>query len=120
VAGLGLLLAVRRHLGAGALSGVWRALLVLLAATGVGAAVGWLVPAWLGSGKLSFGWSELSPANEMPFDAVEFAAELGLGLVVGLLAGCVTLVIAVLLDRDLRAAAGPRLRGLWRKFSRKA
>jgi putative peptidoglycan lipid II flippase len=120
VAGLGLLLAVRRHLGPDALSGVWRALLVLLAATGMGAAVGWLVPAWLGSQKLSFGWSELSPASEVRFDAVEFAAELGLGLAVGLLAGCVTLVIAVLLDRDLRAAAGPRLRGLRRKFSRKA
>lgn len=120
VAGLGLLLAVRRHLGPDALNGVWRALLVLLVAVCVGAAAGWLVPAWLGSQNFPFRWSVFEPRSEVPFDAGAFAVELGLGLAVGLLAACVTLVVAVLLDRDLRAAVGPRLAGLRRKFSRKA
>jgi putative peptidoglycan lipid II flippase len=119
VAGLGLLLAVRRHLGPDALRGVWRALLVLVAATGVGAAAGWLVPAWLGSRRL-FGWFVSGSRHEVEFDGGRFAVELGLGLVVGLLAAFVTLVIAALLDRELRAAVGPRLGGLRRKFSRKA
>jgi putative peptidoglycan lipid II flippase len=119
VAGLGLLLAVRRHLGPDALSGVWRALLVLVAAAGVGAAAGWLVPAWLGSQKL-FGWFVSGSRHEVEFDGGQFAVELGLGLAVGLLAACVTLVVAALLDRDLRAAVGPRLGGLRGKFSRKS
>lgn len=119
VAGLGLLLAVRRHLGPDALSGVWRALLALVAATGVGAAAGWLVPAWLGSRK-PFGWFVSGSRHEVEFDGGQFAVELGLGLAVGLLAACVTLVVAALLDRDLRAAVGPRLGGLRRKFSRKS
>lgn len=119
VAGLGLLLAVRRHLGPDALSGVWRALLVLVAAAGVGAVAGWLVPAWLGSQKL-FGWFVSGSRHEVEFDGGQFAVELGLGLVVGLLAACVTLVVAALLDRDLRAAVGPRLGGLRGKFSRKS
>jgi putative peptidoglycan lipid II flippase len=119
VAGLGLLLAVRRHLGPDALRGVWRALLVLVAAAGVGAAAGWLVPAWLGSQGL-FGWFVSGSRHEVEFDGGRFAIELGLGLAVGLLAAFVTLVIAALLDRDLRAAVGPRLGGLRRKFSRKA
>jgi putative peptidoglycan lipid II flippase len=119
VAGLGLLLAVRRHLGPDALSGVWRALLVLVAAAGVGAAAGWLVPAWLGSQKL-FGWFVSGSRHEVEFDGGQFAVELGLGLVVGLLAAFVTLVIAALLDRDLRAAVGPRLGALRGKFSRKS
>lgn len=119
VAGLGLLLAVRRHLGPDALSGVWRALLALVAAAGVGAAAGWLVPAWLGSQKL-FGWFVSGSRHEVEFDGGQFAVELGLGLAVGLLAACVTLVVAALLDRDLRAAVGPRLGGLRGKFSRKS
>jgi putative peptidoglycan lipid II flippase len=120
VAGLGLLLAVRRHLGSDALSGVWRALLVLVVAAGAGAVVGWLVPASMSQQKFPFSWSELSPRTEVAFDGSEFAVELGLGLAVGLLAACVTLVVAVLLDRDLRGAVGPQLGGLRRKFSRKA
>ncbi|MDR7381292.1 murein biosynthesis integral membrane protein MurJ [Promicromonospora iranensis] len=120
VAGLGLLLAVRRHLGPDALSGVWRALLVLVVAAGAGAAVGWLVPASLSRQKFPFRWSEFSHRSEVPFDGGAFAAQLGLGLAVGLLAAFVTLVIAVLLDRDLRSAVGPRLGGLRRKISRKA
>lgn len=120
VAGLGLLLAVRRHLGPDALSGVWRGLLVLVVATGAGAAVGWSVPAWLSPQGTPFGGFATAPHPEVPPDAIEFAAELGLGLAVGLLAACVTLVIAVLLDRELRAAVGPRLGGLRGKFSRKS
>ncbi|MGI5190847.1 murein biosynthesis integral membrane protein MurJ [Promicromonospora sp. CA-289599] len=119
VAGLGLLLAVRRHLGPDALNGVWRALLVLVAAAGVGAAAGWLVPAWLGSQKL-FGWFVSGSRHEVEFGGGQFAVELGLGLAVGLLAAFVTLVLAALLDRDLRAAVGPRLGALRRKFSRKS
>ncbi|MFD2795944.1 murein biosynthesis integral membrane protein MurJ [Promicromonospora vindobonensis] len=120
VAGLGLLLAVRRHLGADALRGVWRALGVLVVAAGAGTAVGWLVPAWLAPERLSFGWFASAPLKEVPFDGREFAVELGLGLAVGLLAAVVTLVIAALLDPGLRAAVGPRLGALRRKFSRKS
>jgi putative peptidoglycan lipid II flippase len=120
VAGLGLLLAVRRHVGPDALRGVWRALLVLVVAMGAGTAVGWSVPAWLSPQGHSFGGFATAPHREVPLDASQFAVELGLGLAVGLLAAGVTLVIAVLLDRELRAAVGPRLGGLRRKFSRKS
>lgn len=120
VAGLGLLLAVRRHLGSDALSGVWRALGVLVVAVSAGTAVGWLVPRWLAPGQFSFGWSPSAPHPEVPTGGGAFAVELGLGLAVGLLAAAVTLVIAALLDPGLRAAVGPRLGALRRKFSRKA
>lgn len=120
VAGLGLLLAVRRHLGPDALRGVWRALLVLVVATGAGAAVGWAVPAWLSPQGMPFGAFATAPHPEVPPDAGGFAVELGLGLAVGLLAACVTLLLAALLDRDLRAAVGPRLGALRGKFSRKS
>jgi putative peptidoglycan lipid II flippase len=120
VAGLGLLLAVRRHLGRDALGGVWRALAVLVVAAGAGAAVGWSVPVWLAPQSRSFGWFAYAPGPEVPFDGVSFATDLGLGLAVGLLAALVTLVFAVLLDGDLRAAVGPRIGKLWRKFSRRA
>jgi putative peptidoglycan lipid II flippase len=120
VAGVGLLLAVRRHLGPDALSGVWRALGALLVAASVGAAAGWFVPVWLAPGSRSFFWSAHLRPDEVPFDGVDFATALGLGLAVGLLAAFVTLLLAVLLDRGLRTAVGPRLRGLGRKFSGRA
>ncbi|MEV0894789.1 lipid II flippase MurJ [Promicromonospora sp. NPDC050262] len=120
VAGLGLLLAVRRHLGPPALDRVWRALLVVLVAAAVGAAAGLWLPWQLGLTATSY-FSFSDPAlNEVPFDGGEFAAELGLGLAFGLLAALVALAVAVLLDRDLRAAVGPLFRKLGRKFSRKA
>lgn len=119
VAGVGLLLAVRRHLGRDALRGVWRALGVLAMAASVGAAVGWFVPLWLAPGSRSFFWLSRGRPNEVPFDGVEFVTALALGGAVGLLAALVTLLIAVLLDRDLRHAVGPRLGALWRKFSRR-
>lgn len=119
VAGVGLLLAVRRHLGPDALSGVWRALGVLVVAASVGAAVGWYVPVWLAPHSRSSLWSSSARLNEVPFDGVDFAAALGLGLALGVLTALVTLLLAVLLDRDLRAAVGPRLRKLGRKFSRR-
>lgn len=119
VAGLGLLLAVRRHLGPDALRGVWRALGVLVVAMAAGTAIGWLVPAWLVPQAGSGGWLGSGSPSEVEFDGGEFAVELGLGLAVGLLAALVTLVLAVLLDRDLRASAGPRLRKLGTKSSRK-
>ncbi|MFD6446369.1 murein biosynthesis integral membrane protein MurJ [Promicromonospora sp. NPDC060204] len=120
VAGLGLLLAVRRHLGAPALGGVWRALLVVLVAAAVGAAAGLWLPWRLGLWESSFLTSTNQVLNEVPFDGGEFAAELGLGLAFGLLAALVALAVAVLLDRDLRAAVGPLFGKLGRKFSRKA
>lgn len=124
VAGLGLLLAVRRHLGPAALGGVWRALAVLLVAAGAGAAVGLGVPLWLAPQSRSSFWFADGPQPEVPFDGGAFVAELGLGLAVGLLAALVTLVIAVLLDRDLRGPVGVRLGRAWaklrRKFSRNA
>lgn len=120
VAGIGLLLAVRRHLGPDALSGVWRALATLLVAASAGGSVGWFLPVWLAPQSRSFGWFSLGRLNEVEFDGVDFAAALGLGLGVGVLAALVTLLLAVVLDRDLRAAVGPRMRNLGRKFSRKS
>ncbi|WP_423465025.1 murein biosynthesis integral membrane protein MurJ [Promicromonospora sp. MS192] len=118
VAGLGLLLAVRRHLGPEALDGVWRALGALVVATALGAAAG-LLAAWWQAGRPS-GWLTTVPAAETEFDGPAFAADLGLGLAVGLLAALVALLVAVLLDRDLRTAVGPVVRTMWRKFSRRA
>ncbi|MFI6426665.1 murein biosynthesis integral membrane protein MurJ [Promicromonospora sp. NPDC050880] len=118
VAGLGLLLAVRRHLGPEALGGVWRALGALVVATTLGGAAGLLV-AWGQAGRPS-GWLTAVPARETEFDGLAFAADLGLGLAVGLLAALVALLVAVLLDRDLRAAVGPALRTVRGKFSRRA
>ncbi len=120
VAGLGLLLAVRRHLGTPALGGVWRALLVVLVAAAAGAAAGLWLPWRLGLTATSFFSLSSGALNEVPFDGGEFAAELGLGLAFGLLAALVTLAVAVLLDQDLRTAVGPLLRKVRRKFSRKA
>ena len=120
VAGLGLLLAVRRHLGPSALDGVWRALLVVLVAAAAGAAAGLWLPWRAGlttTSFLSFSHPEL---NEVDFDGVALVTELGLGLGFGLLAALVMLVIAVLLDRDLRGAVGPLFGKLGKKFSRKA
>ncbi|MFI2363563.1 murein biosynthesis integral membrane protein MurJ [Promicromonospora sp. NPDC019610] len=120
VAGLGLLLAVRRHLGAPALDGVWRALFVVLGAAAVGAAAGLWLPWRLGLSEVGFFPSSGGTLQELPFDGSDFAAELGLGLAFGLLAALVALAVAVLLDRDLRAAVGPLLGKVRRKFSRKA
>lgn len=120
VAGLGLLLAVRRHLGPSALGGVWRALLVLLVAAAVGGAAGLWLPWWLGLWENSYFSLTGSVSSEVQFDGGEFAAELGFGLAFGLLAAVVTLAVAVLLDRDLRAALGPLVRTMGRKFSRKS
>lgn len=120
VAGLGLLAAVRRHLGRHALDGVWRALLVLVGAAAVGAAAGLWLPWRLDLTETSFLSSAHAALNEVPFDGGDFAAALGLGLGFGLLAALVTLALAVLLDRDLRTAVGPLLGKLRRKFSRKA
>ena len=119
VAGLGLLLAVRRHLGPIALGGVWRALLVLLVAAAIGAAAGLWLPWQLGLTKTSF-LSFSDPAlNEVPFDGGAFAADLCLGLAFGLLAAVVTAVVAVLLDRDLRGPVGVRVGKAWAKLQRK-
>lgn len=120
VAGLGLLLAVRRHLGRDALDGVWRALFVLLVAAAVGAAAGLWAPWQLGLSEGSFFSASRATPGEVEFDGGAFAADLSLGLAFGLLAATVTAVVAVLLDRDLRAAVGPLLRTVGRKFSRKA
>jgi len=119
VAGLGLLLGVRRHLGPGALAGVWRALGALVVATAVGAAAGLWLTSLGPAGRRSFGWfsgGPLASRPEVEFDGVAFATNLGLGLGVGLLAAVVALALAVLLDRDLRASS----RVLLRKFSRGA
>lgn len=120
VAGLGLLLAVRRHLGPEALAGVWRALGVLAVATVLGAAAG-LLAVWWQAGRPS-GWLTVTSEAlaEVRFDGLAFAADLGLGLAVGLLAALVALLVAMLLDRDLRAAIGPALRTVRRKFSRRS
>jgi len=121
VAGLGLLLAVRRHLGRDALHGVWRILGVLAIAAAAGATAGRWFPALLPLPERPAAVSRVAGVGaEIPFDGGWFAADLGLGLAAGLLAALVTLAVAALLDGDVRAAVGPRLRKLGRKFSRNA
>ncbi|MCP2267138.1 murein biosynthesis integral membrane protein MurJ [Promicromonospora thailandica] len=115
VAGLGLLLAVRRHLGPDALSGVWRALGALVVATSVGSAAGLYLTSLGSAGRGWFSADASTGRPEVELDGVAFATNLGLGLGVGLLAALVALAVAVLLDRDLRGSA----RAAARKFSRR-
>lgn len=122
VAGLGLLLAVRKHLGPAALGGVWRALGVLAVAAGAGAVAGrWgagrVAPDTGAPGRPAGGGSVLP--QEIPFDGGAFAAQLGLGLAVGLVTALVTLLLAALLDRDLRGPVGSWLGRAWVRLRRK-
>ncbi|AEG44127.1 murein biosynthesis integral membrane protein MurJ [Isoptericola variabilis] len=91
VAGVGLLLAVRRRLGAAALRGVVRTVAVSAVAAAAGAVLArWAVPA-------------VRPAADAPFDLGVFSATAGLGLLAGLLAAAVVVVAGALADADVRA-----------------
>jgi putative peptidoglycan lipid II flippase len=111
VAGVGLLAAVRRRLGAAALRGVVRTLAVAAVAAAAGGALGrWLVPAANRAVPTGPAGAD-GTAVETPFDAGWFATDVGLGLLAGLLAAAVVVVTGALADRDVRA----RLRGLARR-----
>ncbi|WP_240644103.1 murein biosynthesis integral membrane protein MurJ [Antribacter gilvus] len=103
VAGAGLLLAVRRHLGPGALRGTPKVLAGLAVGAAAGAVVGRAVAVAL---------TALVPARQVvvaadqrpgvPFDLGAFFGAIGAALLAGLVAAAVVLAVAVLLDRDLR------------------
>jgi putative peptidoglycan lipid II flippase len=104
VAGTGLLVAVRRHLGRGALAGTGRTGLALAAGTALGAFAGYgvgylLLPAGrrIDPGFVAY------PGGDRPFVAGEFAAALGSGLLAGVVAAVVVLAFAALSDPGLRA-----------------
>ncbi len=106
VAGAGLLLAVRRRLGAPSLRGVVRTVAVVAVAAAAGGLVGrFAVPA--PSRAVAAG-----PAGadgtvvETPFDLGWFVADVGLGLLAGLLAAAVVVVLGALADRDVRHRLG--------------
>jgi putative peptidoglycan lipid II flippase len=95
VAGAGLLLAVRRHVGAAALRGVPRALAVL--------AVGVVLGALAGRGLLGLlGRDVPAGPGEVAFDAGALLADLGEGVLVALVAVAAVLACA-LADPALRA-----------------
>ncbi|PFG42928.1 putative peptidoglycan lipid II flippase [Isoptericola jiangsuensis] len=113
VAGGALLLAVRVRLGRGALERVVRTLVVVVLAGAVGAVLGrWAVPVQNRAVAVGPGGADGTPV-ETPFDLGAAVADIGLGLVAGLLAALVVLLVAAATDRDVRArvaAAGRRLR----------
>ncbi|GAB2477161.1 murein biosynthesis integral membrane protein MurJ [Xylanimonas ulmi] len=92
VAGVGLMAAVRRNLGAGALTGVPLTVLVLAVGVTVGAVLGRLVPT-----------AVTAPVHgEVRFDGAALAANLGLGAAAVAIA-VVALGVAALADAGLRA-----------------
>lgn len=102
VAGAGLLLAVRRRLGASSLQGVLRTVAVAAVAAVAGGLLGrWAVQApsrAAGTGPAGAGQAPV----ETPFDLGWFVADVGLGLLAGLLAATVVLVAGALADADVR------------------
>ncbi|QAY70691.1 murein biosynthesis integral membrane protein MurJ [Xylanimonas protaetiae] len=106
VAGAGLLAAVRRHLGAAALTGVPLALGVLAVGVALGGLAGWLVPVHLTAPY----------RGQVRFDGGALAANLGLGVAAALVAlavlGAVTLADPGLRGRllGIGRAVGRRLR----------
>ncbi|WP_402466218.1 murein biosynthesis integral membrane protein MurJ [Isoptericola aurantiacus] len=108
VAAVALLTAVRRAVGASALAGVVRTAAVAVLAGAAGAALGrWSVPVAdravvAADGKLA----------DTPLEATAFATDVGLGLVAGLVAMAVVIVVAGLTDTAVRTrltAVGRRM-----------
>lgn len=100
VATVGLLLAVRRHVGAAALHRVARTLATL--------AVGVLVGGLLGRLLVTAPDRAVPGEPEVPFDGVALVADVGLGVLAGMIAAVVVLALGTLTDAGLRA----RVRGL--------
>ncbi len=97
VAGAALLVAVRRTVGAPALSGVVRTVAVAVAAGALGAALGrWAVP--VADRRLATG---TGAADRAP-DLGSLLADVGLGLVAGLVAAAVVVAAGALADGDVR------------------
>ncbi|MEG3613882.1 murein biosynthesis integral membrane protein MurJ [Isoptericola haloaureus] len=95
VAGAALLLAVRRRVGAPALDGVLRTGAVTVAAAAVGALAGrWAVPV-----------ADRGAGDDAALDAGWIAADVGWGLLAGLLAAAVVLMVAAATDPAVRSRA---------------
>ena len=103
VAGTGLMLAVRTRLGGSALRGVVRTLLVV----GVGATGGALLGRWAVTAPGRHG-SGASP-TEVPFDLTWFVADVGRGLLAGLVAAVVVLAAVLATDKSLRRRLTSRI-----------
>jgi putative peptidoglycan lipid II flippase len=112
VAGVALLAAVRRKVGRPALARVVRTLLVAVLAGGLGAWLGRVaVPVVDRAVPTGPPGADGTPVAT-PFDAGAFAADVGLGLVAGLIAMAVVVAVAALADPEVRArllAAGRRV-----------
>jgi putative peptidoglycan lipid II flippase len=112
VAGVGLLAAVRSRLGRGALDRVWRTLAVVVVAGGVGAVLGrWAVPVTDRTVAVGPNGADGTPVTT-PFDPAAAAVDVGLGLLAGLVAVVVVLLVAGATDRDVRsrlASTGRRM-----------
>jgi putative peptidoglycan lipid II flippase len=109
VAGLGLLVAVRSHLGAAALTGVPLALGVLAVGVALGALVGRLVPARL---------TAPDGSGEIRFDGAALVANLGLGVAAAFVA-LAALAVVTLVDPGLRGRVLGLGRAVRRRLSRR-
>ncbi len=108
VAGAGLLLAVRRHLGATALTGVPLTLGVLAVGVALSALAGRLVPTRVTA----------TINGEVRFDGGALAANLGLGVAAAVVA-LVVLAVVALVDPGLRGRVVGLARGARRRLSRR-
>nr|WP_216645759.1 lipid II flippase MurJ [Isoptericola halotolerans] len=100
VAGGALLLAVRRAVGAAALSGVLRTVAVAVVAGAAGAVAGrWPVPVV----DRAVATGAHGTPVETPFEVGAFATDVGLGLLAGAVAMVVVVVVAGLTDTAVRA-----------------
>lgn len=112
VAGLALLAAVRRRVGPAALRTVPRTLLVALLAGGFGAVLGrWSVPVADRSVATGPNGADGTPVTT-PFSTEAIVTDIGLGLVAGLVAMGVVVVVAGVTDAAVRSrisAVGRRL-----------
>lgn len=115
VAGVALLLAVRRRVGAPALAGVVRSALVALVAGAVGATLGrWAVPVADRTVPVVPSGADGTPVAT-PFDLGAFGADVGWGLVAGLVAMAVVVLAAGLTDAAVRS----RLAAVARRVARR-
>ncbi len=113
-AGVALFVAVRRAVGAAAVSGVVRTAAVALGAGAVGALLGrWCVPVADRTAPVDPTGADGAPA-ETPLELGWFAADVGLGLLAGLIAAAVVLLAAALADGAVRA----RLAAVGRRAAR--
>lgn len=104
VAGTGLLLAVRRHLGRAALARVGRTVALVVVGMVTGAFAGHAVEYLLRPEGMKIDPGVVTYAGrDRPFVLTEFLGALGSGLLAGLVAAVVVVLVAALLTPDLRS-----------------